>query len=55
MHIKLDEMVVQGDELLFRPQFLKVDITLSATVIPIPFLFLFHYVFRSPSYVFYII
>ena len=30
-------MVVRGDELLFKPQFLKVSTTLSATVI----LFLF--------------
>ena len=48
MHVKLDEMVVRGDKLLFRPQFLKADITLSAIVIH--FLFLFHYVFRSPIY-----
>ena len=48
MHVKLDEMAVRGDKLLFRPQFLKADITLSAIVIH--FLFLFHYVFRSPIY-----
>ena len=33
MHVKLDEMTVRGDKLLFRPQFLKADITLSASVI----------------------
>ena len=48
MHVKLDEMAVRGDKLLFRPQFLKADITLSAIVIH--FLFLFHYIFRSPIY-----
>ena len=39
MHVKLDEMVVRGDELLFKPLFLKTNTTLSATVI----LFLFHF------------
>ena len=32
-------MVVRRDELLFKPQFLKVNTTFSATVI----LFLFHF------------
>ena len=35
--VKLDEIVVQGDELLFKLLFLKVNTTLNATVI----LFLF--------------
>ena len=38
MHVKLDEMVVLGDELLFKPLFLKANTTLSATVIPFLFL-----------------
>ena len=39
MHVKLDEMVVRGDELLFKPLFLKANKTLSATVIPFLFSF----------------
>ena len=46
MHVKLDEMVVQGDELLFKSLFLKTNTTLSATVIP--FLFSFTMLFDSP-------
>ena len=39
MHVKLDEMVVRGDELLFKPLFLKANTTLSATVIHFLFFF----------------
>ena len=39
MHVKLDEMVVRGDELLFKSLFLKATTTLSATVIPFLFFF----------------
>ena len=39
MHVKLDEMVVRGDELLFKPLFLKANTTLSTTVIPFLFSF----------------
>ena len=39
MHVKLDEMVVRGDELLFKSLFLKANTTLSATVISFLFSF----------------
>ena len=43
--IKLDEINVRGDELLFEQLFLKANITLSVTVI----LFLFPFsIFPSP-------
>ena len=31
-HVNLDEMFVQGDELLFKSLFLKANTTLNATV-----------------------
>ena len=31
-HVKLDEMFVRGDELLFKSLFLKANTTLNATV-----------------------
>ena len=33
MHVKLDEIIVRGDELLFKPLFLKANTTLNAIVI----------------------
>ena len=33
MQVKLDEIIVRGDELLFKPLFLKANTTLSAIVI----------------------
>ena len=46
MHVKLDEMVARGDELLFKSLFLKANTTLHATVI----LFLFSFtMFFDPS------
>ena len=43
--MKLDEMVVRGDELLFESLFIKANTTLSATVV----LFLFSFtLFSNP-------
>ena len=47
-HVKLDEMLVQGDELLFKSLFLKDNAIVNATVTLS--LFFFHYIFRFPSY-----
>ena len=33
MHVKLDEIVVRGNELLFKSLFMKANTTLSTTVI----------------------
>ena len=46
MHVKLDEMIARGDELLFKSLFLKTNTTLSVTVIP--FLFSFTMLFDPP-------
>ena len=47
-HVKLDEMLVQGDELLFKSLFLKDNAIVNATVTLS--LFFFHYIFRFSSY-----
>ena len=45
IQIKLDELKVQGDELLFEQLILRANTTLSATLI----LFLFHFsIFSDP-------
>ena len=46
MHVKLDEIVVRGNEMLFKSLFMKANTTLSATVIP--FLFSFTMLFDPP-------
>ena len=33
MHVKLDEIIVRGDELLFKPLFLKANTAFSIIVI----------------------
>ena len=46
MHVKLDEIVVRGNEMLFKSLFMKANTTLSTTVIH--FLFSFTMFFDPP-------